>query len=80
MSKCPCGQPLEIKIVTNLSLHCEAEVVMCLCGKIREYYEPAPQQAAFIQKTYALMGVEVPRQVMATKRAYDKYKMMADTL
>jgi len=80
VSKCPCGQPLEIKIVMNLSLHCEAEVITCPCGRIREHYEPSPKQAAFIQKTYALMGVEVPKQVMATMKPHNKFKMLADAL
>ena len=80
MSKCPCGQPLAIHTVRNLSFNCEAEVITCLCGKIREHYEPEPQRAEFIQKTYALMGVRVPQQVTATSERYDKFKMMADAL
>jgi len=80
MTDCPCGQPLEIKTVMNLSLHVEVEVITCTCGKIREHYEPEPVQAQFIQKTYALMGIEVPRSVKSNEKPYDKFKLMADAL
>ncbi len=80
MSNCPCGQPLEIHTVRNLSFNCEAEVITCLCGRIREHYEPEPLRAAFIQKTYALMGIKIPKQVMHTKDHVDKYKLLADSI
>ncbi len=80
MSNCPCGHPLEIRTVTNLSFHCEAEVVTCMCGKIREHYEPDPKRAKFIQFTNELMGREVFGSCKSNETSIDKFKILADSL
>ena len=80
MSKCPCGLPLEIKTVTNLSFHCEAEVVTCLCGKIREHYETNPIRAKFIQFSQKQMGVEVAESCKLNVTSDEKYKILANSL
>jgi len=66
--------------VTNLSLHCEAEVVTCLCGRIREHYETDQQRAEFIQFTQKRMGVEVPKTCRLNVTSEQKFKRLADYL
>ena len=79
-NKCPCGQPLEIQTVRNLSFNCEAEVITCPCGKIRESHEPNPMRAKFIQNTYKMMKVEVPDKCKSNEVYIDKFKALADSL
>ena len=80
MKQCPCGQPLEIKIVTNLSFHCEAEVVTCPCGKIRESLEANPTRAKFNKNTNKMMNVEVPEVCKSNEVYFDKFKALANSL
>lgn len=80
MTECPCGQPLEIKLVRNLSFNCEAEVITCLCGRIREHYETDPKRAKFIQFTQKQMGIDVPKSCRLNVTSEQKYKAMADYL
>ena len=79
-AKCPCGQPLEIKTVYNLSLHVEAEVVTCPCGKIRKHYETDPARAAFIQFTQKQMGNEVGKSCKLNVTSEQKFRALADSL
>ena len=80
MNDCPCGQPLEIQIVTNLSKHWATEVVTCPCGRIRESYTPDRTQAKFIKNTYKMMNIEVPEQCTSEETSIDKFKALADSL
>ncbi len=80
MSKCPCGQPLEIKTVRNLSFNYEVEVITCPCGRTRELYETDFARAKFIQFTYKQMGVEIPRTCRSNVTSDEKFKMLADSL
>ncbi len=80
MNECPCGHPLEIKTVTNLSFHCEAEVITCLCGRMRESYEPDKRRAAFIKITFDMMNVKVPNSCKSNEIYINKFKLLADSL
>ena len=78
---CPCGNPLKVITVMNLSLHVEAELVTCLCGRVREYHEPDKNHEDFIRFTHKLMGKEVGRgQCKLNETSTDKFKMLADSL
>ena len=78
--KCPCGQPLEVITVMNLSLHCEAEIVTCLCGRIRERFIDDMQRAKFIQLTHKLMGKRIPLSHKLKETSTDKFKALSDSL
>ena len=80
MKTCPCGQPLEIKTVRNLSFNCEAEVITCPCGKIREHYETDSNRAKFIQFTQRRMGNEVPASCKLNVTSEEKFRALADSL
>jgi len=80
MSECPCGHDLEIKTVTNLSLHCEVEILTCLCGKIRKSYTEDSERASFIQFTHKLMGIEVPKSCRSNERSQNKFEALAASL
>jgi len=80
--ECPCGQPLIVKTVSNLSLHEEAEVVTCPCGKIREMYVDKSHENDFIRFTHRLMGKEVLKtsKCKLNETSTDKFRMMAESL
>lgn len=58
----------------------ETELLVCLCGRVKESYDPDPVRTEFIRQTYKRFGKEVPRGCKLNETSTDKYKLLAASL